>query len=437
MNCSETKPCHSTTPGSGLLDPALRDDFPILGAQVVNAHPLVFLDNAASTQRPRQVIDAIRTVYERDYANVHRGIHTLSERSTDLFEQAREKVRGFIGAEHRHEVIFTQGATASINLVARSWGDANLGPGDEVLLTVMEHHSNLVPWQQAAKRTGAQLRHVPLTDDGRLDMTELDRLLTDRTKMVAVTAVSNVLGTINPVDEIVRKAHAAGATVLVDAAQSVPHMPTDVQGWDADFVAFSGHKMLGPSGVGVLYGKEALLEAMEPFLGGGSMINEVRLDSFTPAELPAKFEAGTPPIVPAIAMSAAVDYLSHVGMEAICAHEHTLARYAYDALSQIEGLRILGPGPEHRAGMVSFTLEPHHAHEFAQVLNDQFGIAVRAGHHCTQPLHRLLGISASTRASFYLYNTLEEIDLLVEGIGAVQKMFAPRGRRRRRHKPDE
>jgi cysteine desulfurase / selenocysteine lyase len=422
---------------SQLLPASLRDDFPILTEEVGDGQPLVFLDNAASTQRPRQVIDAMSGVYERTYANVHRGIHTLSELSTEQYEQARAKVQRLINASSFNEVIFTQGTTASINTVARSWGDANLKPGDEVLLTVMEHHSNLIPWQQVAARTGAVLRHIPLTDDGRLDMDALPGLLTPRTKLVAVTAVSNTLGTVNPIAEITRQAHAAGAIVLIDAAQSVPHLAVDVQALDCDFLAFSGHKMLGPSGVGMLYGKERLLEAMPPFLGGGSMINEVRLDSFTPAALPAKFEAGTPPIVPAIGLGAAIDYLQTVGIDRIHRHEQELARYAYEALSQVEGLRILGPAPEHRAGLVSFAFERIHSHEFAQVLNDQFGVAVRAGHHCTQPLHAHLGIAASTRASFYLYNTPEEVDRLVEGVHAVQRMFAPRGRTRRRRKPDE
>ena len=296
----------------------------------------------------------------------------------------------------------------------------------------MEHHSNLVPWQQVAQQTGAVLRHVTLTEDGRLDMDSFERLLTEQTKLVAITSLSNTLGCVNPIEQIVAKAHAAGALVLVDAAQSVPHLPLDVHAWDADFVAFSGHKMLGPSGVGILYGKQSLLDAMPPFLGGGSMINEVTLDGFTPAELPAKFEAGTPPIVPAIAMSAAIDYLEHVGLEAIHNHEAQLVGQAYEALSQIDGLTILGPGPEHRSSLVSFAFERIHAHEFAQVLNDQFGVAVRAGHHCTQPLHKLLGIPASTRASFYLYNTPAEVERLVEGIQAVQAMFAPKGRKRRR-----
>lgn len=426
----------STLESNALLSASLREDFPILQGDVLEGQPLIFLDNAASTQRPHQVIDAIRQVYEHDYANVHRGIHTLSERSTEQYEQAREKVRSFINAEHAHEVIFTQGTTASINLVAQSWGRSNLQPGDEILLTVMEHHSNLVPWQQIAAETGAVLKHIPITEDGRLDLEQLDDLLSERTKMVAVVSVSNTLGTVNPVEEIITKAHAVGALVLVDAAQSVPHMKTDVRQWDADFVAFSGHKMLGPSGVGILYGKESLLESMPPFLGGGSMINVVKLDSFTPAALPAKFEAGTPPIVPAIAMSAAVDYLNSIGLEAIHEHEQLLVEKAYQGLQQIEGLRILGPTPEHRAGLVCFSFERIHAHEFAQVLNDRYGVAVRAGHHCTQPLHTLLGITASTRASFYLYNRPEDVDRLLEGIAEVQKMFAPKGRRRRRKRDD-
>ena len=421
----------TVTESNALLPASLRDDFPILTSNVLDGQPLVFLDNAASTQRPRQVIDALSQVYERDYANVHRGIHTLSERSTEQYEQAREKVRAFINAEHAHEVIFTQGTTASINLVARSWGETNLKPGDEVLTTVMEHHSNLVPWQQVCEQTGAVLRHVPLTEDGRLDMDAFDQLLSDKTKLVAVVSVSNTLGTVNPITEIVKKSHDAGALVLVDAAQSVPHTTTDVRQWNADFVAFSGHKMLGPSGVGVLYGKEMLLDAIPPFLGGGSMINEVRLDGFTSAALPAKFEAGTPPITPAIGMSAAIDYLSGIGLEAIHRHEQFLVEQAHSALSRIDGLRILGPSPEHRAGLISFAFDRVHAHEFAQVLNDRYGVAVRAGHHCTQPLHKLLGITASTRASFYLYNHPEDIDRLVAGIVEVQQMFAPKGRKRR------
>jgi cysteine desulfurase/selenocysteine lyase len=414
-----------------LLPPTLRDDFPILQQVVHGEHPLVFLDNAASTQRPRQVIEVLRRVYERDYANVHRGIHTLSERSTEQYEEAREKARAFIGAEKPTEIVFTSGTTAGINLVARSWGDANVKAGDEILVTTMEHHSNLVPWQQLAERAGAVLKHIPITDDGLLIFDALDTLLTKRTRLVAVASVSNVLGTINPVKEIAKRAHAAGALVLVDAAQSVPHLQTDVRDIGADFLAFSGHKMLGPTGIGVLYGREELLDAMPPFLGGGSMINRVWDDRFTPAELPAKFEAGTPPIAPAIALGAAIDYINAIGIERVARHEHELMRYAYDRLGEIDGLRILGPSPDRRAGLVSFVLEQPHAHDVAQSLDLQ-GIAVRAGHHCTWPLHDRLGIAASTRASFYLYNTQAEVDLLAAVVGQIRERFRPRGRKRGR-----
>lgn len=414
-----------------LLRESLRDDFPILQQTVHDDRPLVFLDNAASTQRPRQVIEVLRRVYERDYANVHRGIHTLSERSTEQYEQAREKVRAFIGAPHAREVIFTSGTTTSINLVARAWGDANIHAGDEILLTAMEHHSNLVPWHQLTERSGAVIRHIPITDDGLLVVEELDTLLTERTRIVAFASVSNVLGTVNPVAEIARRAHEAGAVVLVDAAQSVPHRTTDVAAWGADFVAFSGHKMLGPTGIGVLWGRAELLDAMPPFLGGGSMINRVYPDRFTPAELPAKFEAGTPPIAPAIALGAAIEYLDAIGRPAIERHEQELVRYAYERLQQVDNLRILGPPPGKRTSLVSFTLDRPHAHDVAQLL-DQQGIAVRAGHHCTQPLHDRLGITASTRASFYLYNTPAEVDLLVDTVRQIQERFRPQGRHRRR-----
>jgi cysteine desulfurase/selenocysteine lyase len=415
---------------SKFLPAALRDDFPILQQTVHGDRPLVFLDNAASTQRPRQVIEVLRRVYERDYANVHRGIHTLSERATEQYEEAREKTRAFIGARHFREIIFTSGTTASINLVARSWGEANIKSGDEILVTTMEHHSNLVPWQQLAERSGAVVKHIPITDDGLLVLDSLNELLTDRTKIVAVASVSNVLGTINPVAEIARRAHAAGAVVLVDAAQSVPHLPTNVDELGADFLAFSGHKMLGPTGIGVLYGREELLEAMPPFLGGGSMINRVWPDRFTPAELPAKFEAGTPPIAPAIALGAAIEYLNRIGLEKVAQHEHELVRYAYDRLQEIDGLKVLGPPPDARAGLISFTLPEPHAHDVAQLL-DQQGIAVRAGHHCTWPLHDRLGIAASTRASFYLYNTPAEVDLLVDVVRQIRDRFRPKGRHRR------
>ncbi len=403
----------------------LRQDFPILETVLHRDKPLVYLDNAASTQRTRQVTQAMVDVDQQYYANVHRGIHWLSERSTELYEQAREKLQALIGARAAEEIIFTQGTTASINTVARSWGDANVRPGDEIILSVMEHHSNLVPWLQLAERTGAVLRYIPITDDGRLVIEEYDRLLSERTKLVAIAAVSNVLGTVNPIEEIARKAHAAGALVLVDAAQSVPHLRTDVQALDVDFLAFSGHKMLGPSGIGVLYGREELLEAMPPFLGGGSMINTVELDHFTPAALPAKFEAGTPPIAQAIGLGAAVEYLLAVGLDTIHEHEMLLTRYAHDMLDGIAGVETIGPTLEHKTGIITFTLDGIHPHDVSHMLDRQ-GVAVRAGHHCTQPLHARLGLTASTRASFYLYNTLEEVEQLGDAIVETQKKFRRR-----------
>lgn len=405
------------------LDPqAYRCDFPILSREVREGVPLVYFDNAASTQRPRQVIRSITDCYEEHYANVHRGIHQLAVESDELFDEAREKVRAFINAPSPEQCIFTYGSTSGINTVARSWGDANIRPGDEILLTEMEHHSNLVPWQQLAERTGAVLRHIPVTDDGLLELESLDTLLTDRTKLVAFVAISNVLGTVNPVAEIVRRAHAAGALVLVDGAQSVPHQPTDVQALDCDFLVFSGHKMLGPSGVGVLYGKREILEAMPPFLGGGSMIRRVMLDRFEPGDLPMRFEAGTPPIVPAIGLGAAIDYLNRVGLDNIARHERVLATRAHEILEGIEGVRILGPSPEHKAGIVSFTVDGVHAHDVAEVL-DRAGIAVRAGHHCAMPLHKRYGIGATARASFYLYNTLAEVEQLGPAIEAANRLF--------------
>jgi cysteine desulfurase/selenocysteine lyase len=405
------------------LDPeALRPDFPILSTVLHGNAPLVYLDNAATTQRPRQVIQALVDVYEKQYANVHRGIHWLSDQSTDLYEEAREKVRAFIGARHREEVLFTYGTTEGINLVARSWGDANVGAGDEILLSVMEHHSNLVPWQQLAARTGAVLKHIPITDDGLLELEQLPKLLGPRTKLVAVTAVSNVLGTINPIEEIVRQAHAAGAVVLIDAAQSAPHLATDVERLGADFLAFSGHKLMGPSGVGILYGRRELLEAMPPFLGGGSMIRRVKLDGFEPADLPAKFEAGTPPIVPAIGLGAAIDYLTRIGLDAIHEHERLLTVRAHEVLEAVGGVHFLGPSPDKKSGIVSFTVDGVHAHDVAQLLDRQ-GIAIRAGHHCTMPLHKRLGVNASARASFYCYNTLAEVDRLGEALDEAKRIF--------------
>jgi len=415
----------STTIAAARLDPEVyRPDFPIL-SQPVRGVPLVYLDNAATSQRPREVIQAIVDTYERHYANVHRGIHWLADQATDLYENARESVERFINAPSREEVIFTSGTTAGINLVARSWGDANVRPGDEVLLTQMEHHSNLVPWHQLAERTGAVVRHVPVTEDGRLDLAAFDRLLCRRTRMVAVTALSNVLGTVNPVAEIIRRAHDAGALVLVDGAQSVPHQATDVTALDVDFLAFSGHKMLGPSGIGVLYGKRELLEAMPPFLGGGSMIRRVTLEGFEPADVPARFEAGTPAIVPAIGLGAAIEYLQRVGLDAIGEHERVLTRRAHEVLGSIGGVRLLGPPPEEKGGIVSFVLDRIHPHDVAQLL-DRHGVAIRAGHHCAMPLHRRFGIAASSRASFYFYNTLEEIDRLGEALEQVKHVFQRR-----------
>ena len=419
-----------------LLSESLRNDFPILQQQVHGDKPLIFLDSAASSQRPRQVIDAITKCYEQDYANVHRGIHVLSERSTDAYEAARETAREFLGAAHAHEIIFTGGTTAAVNAVARSWGDANLQEGDEILLTPMEHHSNLVPWFQLAERSGAVIKHIPMSDDGILQIDQLGEVLSEKTKLVAFTAVSNTLGTVNPVKLICEAAHAVGAVTLVDAAQSAPHMATDVQQLGVDFLVVSGHKLCGPSGIGILYGRESLLEAMPPFMGGGSMINRVELDRFTPAALPGKFEAGTPPIAQAIGLAAAIDYLNQIGLNQIHAHEQALINYAWPKLAKIDGIRLLGPdptvhGPNCRAGLVSFVLKRPHAHDVAQLLDDE-GIAIRAGHHCTEPLHRRLGVNASTRASFYLYNQAWEVDALAETLQKkVVERFRPTGRRRK------
>jgi cysteine desulfurase/selenocysteine lyase len=401
---------------------AIRRDFPILATKVHGELPLVYFDNAATTQRPRQVIQSLVDVYEKHYANVHRGIHWLSEQSTDLYAKAREKARAFINARQPEEVIFTYGTTEGINLVARAWGDANVRAADEILLTEMEHHSNLVPWQQLAARTGAVLRYVPFTEEGLLDLSELRRLLTERTKLFAFTAASNVLGTITPVADLVRQAHEVGALALVDAAQSAGHQATDVQALGADFLAFSGHKQMGPSAVGVLYGRRELLEAMPPFLGGGSMIRRVTLEGFEPADLPARFEAGTPSIVPAIGLGTAIDYLRWVGLENVHRHEQLLTRRAHEVLTSVKGIRIFGPAPDHKSSIVSFTLDGVHAHDVAQLLDRQ-GIAVRAGHHCTMPLHKKLGVAATSRASFYFYNTLEEVDRLGPALEEVKRRF--------------
>ena len=403
-----------------------RSDFPILATKIRGDTPLIYLDNAATTQHPRQVIQTLVDVYENKYANVHRGVHWLSDQSTELYEAAREKVGGFINAAKRHEVVFTTGTTSAINLVARGWGDRYVREGDEILLSVMEHHSNIVPWQQLAERQGCVIKYLTLTDDGCLDLERLTELITDKTRLVAVTAVSNVLGTVNSLRPIVAASHAAGALVLIDAAQSVPHEVVDVQDWDADFVAFSGHKMLGPSGIGVLYGREHLLDQMDPFMGGGSMIRRVKLDGFETADLPAKFEAGTPPIVSAIGLGAAIDYLQQIGMAHIQQHEQQLVERAHHVLEQVGGVKILGPGVKQKAGIVGFVMKGIHAHDVAQ-LCDRRGVAIRAGHHCAMPLHKQLGITASSRASFYFYNTLAEVDLLGEALLNAKRVMRVKG----------
>jgi cysteine desulfurase/selenocysteine lyase len=407
------------------LDPiALRADFPIL-AREVHGQPLAYLDNAASTQKPRAVIEALEAFYRTHYANIHRGIHTLSEEATVVYEEARDKVAAFIHAPDRRGVIFTRNATEAINLVAYAWGRANVGQGDRIVVTEMEHHSNLVPWQLLAREAGAELVHVAVADEGRLDMESLDQLLQGPVKLVAFIHVSNVLGTVNPAQEIVARAHAAGAQVLVDAAQSVPHLPVDVEALKCDFLAFSGHKMCGPTGTGVLYGRPELLEDMPPFLTGGGMIGRVRRVEATWADLPWKFEAGTPAIAEAVGLGAAVDYLSTVGMEAVWAHEQELAAYALERLEETPGVHVIGPPAEERCGVVSFTVASIHPHDLAQVLDGE-GVAIRAGLHCAHPLHECLGLKATARASFYLYNTRGEVDRLVEGIQKAQGLFKRR-----------
>jgi cysteine desulfurase/selenocysteine lyase len=401
---------------------SLRREFPIL-QQEINGAPLAFLDSAASSQKPRCVIDCLDDYYRRYNANVHRGVYKLSEEATFAFERARGKVARFVNARSPKEIIFVRNTTEAINLVARAWGDANLKAGDRILLSVMEHHPNLVPWQMLAQRTGAQLDFLQIDGDGRLILDDLERLLTEQTKMVALTHQSNVLGTINPVQEIAARAHAVGAVMLVDGAQSVPHMPVDVQALGIDFLAFSGHKMCGPTGIGVLWGRRALLEAMPPFLGGGSMIKIVSLHETTYADLPARFEAGTPAIGEAIALGEACDFLSDVGMQRIHAHEIELTGYALERLAGVQGLTIYGPqDTSMRGGAISFTLDGVHPHDVAAILDGE-GIAVRAGHHCCQPLHALLDIPATTRASFYLYNTPEEVERLVAALEKARQLF--------------
>jgi cysteine desulfurase/selenocysteine lyase len=400
----------------------VRNDFPILQREISTGVPLVYLDSTATSQKPLQVIEAMDGYYRRSNANIHRGVHTLAEEATFMYEQARVKIARFINAPSAHQVIYTRNTTESINLVAYSWARANLKAGDLVLLTEMEHHSNLVPWQMLQMERGIELDFIPVTEDGLLDMQAYHALLSRSPKLVSFTHMSNVLGTINPAAEIIRLAHEAGAVTLIDAAQSVPHLSVDVQSLDADFLAFSAHKMCGPTGIGALYGKMELLESMPPFLGGGDMIREVKLRSFRPNTLPHKFEAGTPAIAEAVGFGAAVDYLSSLGMDAIAAHEHEITEYALERLEEVPGVKLFGPGADFKGGVAAFTLEGVHPHDVAQIL-DRDGIAVRAGHHCAQPLHEKFGLPATSRASFYLYNTKDEVDLLVNGIYKVKELF--------------
>ena len=412
----------------GLLDTeAIRKDFPILDRTVHDDQGLVYLDNAATSQKPRQVLDALQEYYERHNANVHRGVHVLAEEATALYEGARDKVAGFVNAPSRDEVVFTKNASESLNLVANmlGWADEpyRVESGTEIVITEMEHHSNIVPWQLLAQRSGAELKWFGLTDEGRLDLSALDEVITERTKVVSFTLVSNILGTFNPIEAIVRRAHEVGALVVVDASQAAPHMPLDVQALQADFVAFTGHKMCAPTGIGVLWGRQELLDDLPPFLGGGEMIETVTMHSSTYAPAPHKFEAGTPPIAEAVGLGAAVDYLSAIGMERVQAHEHALTEYAVSRLREIPDLRIIGPATaEDRGATISFTLGDIHPHDVGQVLDEQ-GVAVRVGHHCARPVCLRYGIPATTRASFYLYSTPAEVEALADGLMYVRNFF--------------
>ncbi len=403
---------------------ALRAQFPAL-AQEVGGHPLVYLDNAATSQKPQSVLDALAAYYENDNANVHRGIHELSRRATTAFEGARVKLAKFIGAPDSAELVWTRGTTEAINLVASSWGMDTLGDGDEILLSSLEHHSNIVPWQLVASRTGARLRYIEMDEQGRLILDDLPELLTDRTRMVAVSHISNALGTVNPIREIVDQAKQVGALVLVDGAQAVPHRRVDVQELGCDFYAFSGHKMCGPTGSGGLWARRSLLESMPPYQGGGEMIRMVERDMSTWAEIPHKFEAGTPNIAGAIALGAAADFLDEVGFDAIAEHERELLSYALERLDDMGGITVYGPTDlDERSGVISFTMGDAHPHDISTIL-DSRGIAIRAGHHCAQLVMQHFGISATARASFYLYNSTDDVDRLIEGLASVKKIFGP------------
>ncbi|MFP3917990.1 cysteine desulfurase [Lysinibacillus telephonicus] len=400
----------------------IRKYFPVLN-QEVNGHPLVYLDSAATSQKPVQVLEAVKNYYELDNSNVHRGVHTLGNRATDSYEGAREKIRKFINAKSTKEIIYTRGTTTSLNTVAAAYGRMNVSEGDEIVISYMEHHSNLIPWQQLAKEKGAVLKYLDLEQDGTITIDTVRKTITDKTKIVAITMASNVLGTINPIKEIAEIAHQAGAIIVVDAAQAAPHMKIDVQDLDCDFLGFSGHKMCGPTGIGVLYGKEAHLENMEPIEFGGEMIDFVELYDSTWKELPWKFEGGTPNIAGAIGLGAAIDFLTEIGLDKIEEHEHALVEYAISEMDKIDGLTIYGPrDPKKRCGLITFNLDGVHPHDLATVL-DMNGIAIRAGHHCAQPLMKWLQVSATARASFYMYNSKEDIDALVKGLRQAKEYF--------------
>jgi cysteine desulfurase/selenocysteine lyase len=401
----------------------LRKEFPILARETSPGVPLVYLDSAATSQKPRVVLDAMTAFYEQRNANIHRGIHRLAEEATESFESARRRIAAFVGVTDPAEIVFTRNATESINLVASTWGRAQLQPGDLIVLTEMEHHANLVPWQMLAAEKGLRLAHIPIDEGGRLDLDAYRQLLSRGPRLVAFTTMSNVLGTITPAEAMTAQAHDAGALVLLDAAQSVPHLPTDMGALGADFVVFSGHKMCGPTGIGVLYGRRRLLEAMPPYQGGGDMIKRVSLTSFTPNDVPHKFEAGTPAIAEAIGLGAAVDFLGGLGMQAVHAHEAAMTEYAMDRLSEVPGLRVYGPPAAERGGVVAFSMAEAHPHDVAQIV-DSLGVAVRAGHHCAMPIHEKLGVPATTRASFYVYTTTAEIDRLIDGLYKVKHLFA-------------
>jgi cysteine desulfurase/selenocysteine lyase len=405
----------------------IRKDFPVLERLVHGDKPLVYLDNAATSQKPRQVLDALTSYYAEHNANVHRGIHVLAEEATALYEGARDKVAAFVNAGDRAEIVFTKNATESLNLAANviAWSGQPRGirAGDEVVITEMEHHSNIVPWQLACERSGATLKWFGITDDGRLDLSDIDRVITERTKVVSFVLVSNILGTVNPAEAIIRRAREVGALVVVDASQAAPHLPLDVQALGADLVAFTGHKMCGPTGIGVLWGRKELLEELPPFLGGGEMIEMVTMAASTYAAVPHKFEAGTPPIAQAVGLGAAVDYLSAIGMDQVAAHEHAITSYALERLQAVEGLRVIGPKTaDDRSAAISFALGDLHPHDVGQVLDD-LGIAVRVGHHCARPVCLRFGVPATTRASFYLYSTPGEVDALVDGLEHVTRFF--------------